>query len=184
MEDDPHIHVGQVILSVVLQQCTNHNVETAHQIYQIETCLTIQSYSPGGATFSDCFASFSNPVAMTTVAWSAVFPAKFGWYETSLLIAVNLKHTANWATFGLVLIDFWVEISTSTWQHHWPSRCSRGGPARSLQPGQIGYHNPGSGATPVVTLQIDFIHSAPAIGTWTVQKEFEIAILSDFLCCC
>ena len=33
-------------------------------------------------------------------------------------------------------------------------------------------------------MQIDFIHSASAIGTWTVQKEFEIATLADFLCCC
>jgi len=27
----------------------------------------------------------------------------------------------------------------------------------------------------VVMVQIDFIHSAPAVGTWSVQKEFEIA---------
>jgi len=39
---------------------------------------------------------------------------------------------------------------------------------------------------PVATLLIDFIHSASAIGrpTWTVHKEFEIATLADFLCCC
>jgi len=42
-------------------------------IYRIETRRTIQSYSPGGARFPDCFAHFSNPVAVTTVAKSAVF---------------------------------------------------------------------------------------------------------------
>ena len=44
-------------------------------ICQIETCQTIQSYSPGGATLPDRFASFGNPaVAVTTaVASSAVF---------------------------------------------------------------------------------------------------------------
>ena len=35
---------------------------------------TFQSYSPVGATFLDCFASFSNPVAVNTVARSAIFP--------------------------------------------------------------------------------------------------------------
>jgi len=42
-------------------------------MYQIGSCRTIQSYSPGGATFPDCFASFSKAVAVTTVARSAVF---------------------------------------------------------------------------------------------------------------
>ena len=37
--------------------------------------------------------------------------------------------------------------------------------------------------TPIATMQIDFIHSASAIGTLTVQKEFEIATLEDILCC-
>jgi len=68
---------------VVLQQFTNHNIKTANQISMkfcadiicwIETCSTIKSYSPGGATFPDCFASFSNLVAVTTVARSEVFP--------------------------------------------------------------------------------------------------------------
>jgi len=61
-------------------------------------------------------------------------------------------------------------------------RCS-GALARSLQPGWPGYRNPGIG-TPVATLQIDFIHSASAISTWTVEKKFEIATLADFFCCC
>ena len=42
---------------------------------------------------------------------------------------------------------------------------------------------PGSGRpAPFATLQIDFIHSASAIGTWTVKKEFEISLttLTDF----
>jgi len=30
-------------------------------------------------------------------------------------------------------------------------------------------------------MQIDLIHSASPIGTWTVQKEFEMATLADFL---
>ena len=38
--------------------------------------------------------------------------------------------------------------------------------------------------SPVATLQIDFIYSASAIGTWTVEKEFEIVTLEDFLRCC
>jgi len=76
-------------------------------ICRIGTCRTIQSYSPSSATFPDSFASFSKPVAVTTVARSAVFPS-----------------------FDRV----WAEISTPTWQPHWASRCS-GGPARSLQPG-------------------------------------------------
>ena len=33
------------------------------------------------------------------------------------------------------------------------------------------------GGTPVATLQTDFIHSASAIGTWTVHEEFEIQLL-------
>jgi len=37
------------------------------------TCRSIQSYSPGGATFPDCFASFINPVSLTMVSRSAVF---------------------------------------------------------------------------------------------------------------
>jgi len=32
-------------------------------------------------------------------------------------------------------------------------------------------------------LQIDFILSVSAISTWTVEREFEIATLADFLCC-
>ena len=70
-------------------QCTNHNVETADQISvkfvgisisicRTGTCLTIQSYSPGGATLPDCFASFSNPVAVTTVVMGRGFLAKLG----------------------------------------------------------------------------------------------------------
>jgi len=59
----------------------HHNVKTAHQIStkfcvdiicQIETCWTIQLYSPDGATFTDCFGSFSNPVAVATVSRSMV----------------------------------------------------------------------------------------------------------------
>jgi len=37
--------------------------------------------------------------------------------------------------------------------------------------------------TPVAMLQIDFIYSASAIGTWTVHKEFEIATLAHIFCC-
>jgi len=29
-------------------------------------------------------------------------------------------------------------------------------------------------------MQIDFIHSASAIGTWMVQKEYEIATFADW----
>jgi len=44
-----------------------------------------------------------------------------------------------------------------------PGRCNPGGPV-TVTPGR---------RTPVDTLQIDFIHSASAIGTWAVQEEFE-----------
>jgi len=37
------------------------------------TWWTLQSYSLGGATFADFFASFSNPVEVTMVDKSAVF---------------------------------------------------------------------------------------------------------------
>jgi len=37
--------------------------------------------------------------------------------------------------------------------------------------------------TLVAMLKTDFIHSVSAIGMWMVQKEFEIAILAEFLCC-
>ena len=40
---------------------------------RIGTCRTTQSYSPGGSSFPDCFAIFSNAVAVTTVTRSAVF---------------------------------------------------------------------------------------------------------------
>jgi len=46
-------------------------------IYRIETCQTIQLYLLDGATFTDCFASFSNPVAVTKVARSVVFPSNW-----------------------------------------------------------------------------------------------------------
>jgi len=66
-----------------------------------------------------------------------------------------------------------------TWQSYWPSRCS-GGPARALQRVRIDYGDPGYClAYPAVTLQIVFIDSASAIVTWTVQKEFEIAMATS-----
>jgi len=76
----PYTHgVGHFL--IVLQSCTNHDVETEDQISmkffvdiicRIEICRSIQLYSPGGATFPDCFASFSNPIAVTMVARSTV----------------------------------------------------------------------------------------------------------------
>jgi len=60
----------------VLQQCTNCNVILAGQIFmkfhvdiifEPESYMIIQLYSPSGATFPDCFSGFSNLVAVATV---------------------------------------------------------------------------------------------------------------------
>jgi len=61
---------------------------------------------------------------------------------------------------------------------HCPGLCNPGGPAMVTL--GSGRHTP----ILVAMLQTDFIHCASAISTWTVQNEFEIATLADFLCCC
>jgi len=49
-----------------------------------------------------------------------------------------------------------------------PGRCNPGGPVTVTQ----GMAYPRPWPTAVDTLQIDFIHSASAIGAWMVEKEF------------
>jgi len=58
--------------------------------HRIGTCLTIQSYSPGGAAFPDCFACFSNPVAVTAVwhypSCRVARSVQLRYYQTFLLV--------------------------------------------------------------------------------------------------
>jgi len=138
-ENDPPFTRGVRHFSVVLQQCTNHNVEMANEISmkfcvdikrRIVTFGTIQSYSPGGATFPDCFASFCSPVA---IARSAVFLPNLATIRSYSWLRL-IRSTQQ---VGLLLMSFWPGISTRIWQPHWPSRCS-GGPTRSLQSGWTG----------------------------------------------
>jgi len=86
-------------------------------ICQIDTCQAIQSYSPGSATFPHCFASFNNPVAVTTVAGSVVFPSNRA--STRPYYSLQLIRSTQQA--GLVLMGFWAGISIPDWQPHWTS---------------------------------------------------------------
>ena len=52
-------------------------------------------------------------------------------------------------------------------------RCNLGGPVTVILDS--------SRPTPDATMQIDFVHSASAVGTWTVEKEFEIATLASLV---
>ena len=114
----------------VLQQCSKQCWSSKWNLHEILceyhtsdwNLSDIQSYSPGGATFTDCFASFSNPVAVTTVARSVVVLMRpYCWLQ--LIAAIGLV-TATWLRRPMT----------------------------------------------VATMQTDFIHSASAIGIWTVQK--------------
>jgi len=62
-----------------------------------------------------------------------------------------------------------------------PNRCNLGGLVTVTTGSGRPTHGPWP--TPVAMLQIAFIHSVSAIGTWMVQKKFEIATLADFVCC-
>jgi len=86
-----------------------------------------------------------------------------------------------WANFDTLLgRNFHADLATPLMGRllqQWPDPvgCNPGGPVMVTS---------GSGRpTPVDKLQIDVVHSASAIGTWTVEKEFEISTVADFLCC-
>jgi len=78
----PYTH-GVGHFSVVLKQCTNHNIEMAHEI-SMKFCVDIICWiemSDHSIVFArwrhipDCFASFSNLDAVTMVARSAFPPS-------------------------------------------------------------------------------------------------------------
>jgi len=105
---------------------------------------TIQSYSPGGVTFPDCFAIFSNPVE-----WQRLPCPRF-----SRSIGLIWDLTFNYGLLGAhsMLDYFWASPDRLlSWNFHADlatalhepvgCRCSCG-PARSLQPGWTGYGNP------------------------------------------